>query len=78
VANLEGGADLVVAVAEDVGFDLDGVADHALDGKAAAVDLRRHALDDDAVGGELAQALLAPGRQRRRRCDVLAFGHQQA
>ncbi len=39
------GGDLVVAVAEDVGLDLDHVADHALDRMAAAVELGLDPLD---------------------------------
>src|SRR5258706_11066698 len=37
----------IVTVGEDVGFDRDAVADRALGGKAAAVDRRSDALDDD-------------------------------
>src|SRR5258706_10240318 len=37
----------IVTVGEDVGFDRDDVADRALGGKAAAVDRRSDALDDD-------------------------------
>ncbi len=40
-------AEEVVAVAEDVGLDLDGVADAALGGVPAAVDRRSRVLDDD-------------------------------
>ena len=68
------GGDLLVAVGEDVGPDLDGIADDALDRRAAAVDLRPHRLDDDAalaVGLALARRLAhrrqhaAPLAQRR-------------
>jgi hypothetical protein len=46
-----------VAVGEDVGPDLDGLADDALDRRAAAVDLRPDLLDDDAAfAGGLARA----------------------
>jgi hypothetical protein len=43
------GRDDVVAVGEDVGTHLDGVADDPLHREAAAVDLRRQAFDDDAA-----------------------------
>jgi hypothetical protein len=77
VAHLECSPYLVVAVAEDIGLDLDGIADHGLDGKAAAIDLRRYPLDHDAIRRELAQAVLRSRLQRRRRDDVLTLGHQQ-
>ena len=47
---LDDGGDLVVAVLEDVGGDLEDVAHDPLDRVAAGVDLRLHALDDDAAG----------------------------
>ena len=49
--------DLLVTVGEDVGPDLDRLADDALHWRAAAVDLRPHRLDDDAV---VAGGLLRP------------------
>jgi hypothetical protein len=38
-----------VAVGEDVGGDVDALADRALDGEAAAVNLGLHMLDDHAA-----------------------------
>ena len=77
-AILDAGGDLVVAVAEDVGLDLDHVADHPLDRMPAAVELRLDPLDHDPVGGERPQALLArPGEGRggrRRRPASLRLG----
>ena len=51
-ADQERGVDLVVAVGEDVGLDGEAVADRRLGREAAAVDLGRDVLDDDAIGGE--------------------------
>src|SRR5580692_2974683 len=45
----ERGGDGVVAVSEDVGLDVNLIADGALGGKAATVDLRSDALNDDAL-----------------------------
>jgi hypothetical protein len=42
-----------VAVGKDVGLDNDFLADSALDGKRAAVDLRRHSFDHDTVAAIL-------------------------
>ena len=57
-AVLDRGGDLVMAVAEHVGLDLDHVADHALDRMAPAVELGIEMLDHDPGAGELEQALL--------------------
>ncbi len=46
-ADQKRGPDAVVAVAEHVGRDLHALADDALDGKTAAIDLRLDILDDD-------------------------------
>ena len=46
----EAAGELVVAVGEDVGFDANDVADDALYGEAAAVELGPNVLDDDATG----------------------------
>ena len=64
------GGDLLVAVGEDVGPHLDGIADDAFRRRAAAVDLRPDRLDDDAalaVGLALARCLA----HRRRRAAPL-------
>ena len=47
---LHDGGDLVVPILEDVGGDLEDVARDPLHRVAASVDLRLHALDDDAAG----------------------------
>ena len=39
--------DNVVTIGEDIGLDANLLADRALDGEPAAVDLRPNALDDD-------------------------------
>src|SRR5207249_10147432 len=44
----DGDGDLVVALNEGVGLDVDGFADDTLDGEAARVDLRLDVLDLDA------------------------------
>jgi hypothetical protein len=41
--------DRVMTVAENVGFDTNRFPSYALDGKPTAVDLRRYALDDNAI-----------------------------
>ena len=39
----------LVTIGEDIGLDAHRLADHALDREPPAVDLRKHALDDDAT-----------------------------
>ena len=46
----QNGVQNIVPVGEDVGGDCHPIADDALDGKPAAIDLRLDILDDDAVG----------------------------
>ena len=48
-AKKEGGVDLVMTVAEDVGLDDEAVADRGLGRKAAPVDFRRYVFDRDAA-----------------------------
>jgi hypothetical protein len=55
----------IVAVGEDIGLDDHGVADETLDGEAAAVDHRRHALDHDPSG-------CVQGGDHRSTSDVIA------
>ena len=63
----------VVTIGHDVGFDCDGPADDALDGKRAVVDGRRDALDGDAWRlqrlGERATVAPRAIRNRRRAGD---------
>jgi hypothetical protein len=40
---------MIVAVGENIGFDRDRIANDALDGKMARVDLRLDAFDHDAL-----------------------------